>query len=194
MARPREFDTDQALEQAMQVFWSKGYEATSLHDLLEAMGLSKSSFYETFGCKHELFLAAMDRYNRTAATRGPAAALAAAPNARAGIAAVFEGAVEGICACPERRGCFVNNCAVEMAPHDPAVAAKAAEGMALTEEAFFETVRRAQVEGDISVAHDARVLARYLTSSLSGLLVLAKAKPDKRTLRQVVRVVLSALD
>ncbi|MEK9754967.1 MAG: helix-turn-helix domain-containing protein, partial [Rhodospirillaceae bacterium] len=62
MARPREFNREQVLERAMQVFWSKGYAATSMRDLTEAMGLSKSSLYDTFGSKHDLFLESIDFY------------------------------------------------------------------------------------------------------------------------------------
>ncbi|HEX9701827.1 MAG TPA: TetR/AcrR family transcriptional regulator, partial [Rhodospirillales bacterium] len=65
MPRPREFETSEALNQAMQVFWTKGYEATSLADLIGAMNLSKSSFYDTFGSKHEVFLAAIEHYKQT---------------------------------------------------------------------------------------------------------------------------------
>ena len=76
MARPREFDTTEALSQAMQVFWSKGFKATSLNDLLDAMGLSKSSFYDTFGSKHEVFLETIEHYKKTmTAQMRPARAL-----------------------------------------------------------------------------------------------------------------------
>ena len=69
MARPREFDANDALEQAMQVFWDKGYQSASLNALTEAMGISKSSFYEAFGSKHELYLSALEHYNATVSGR-----------------------------------------------------------------------------------------------------------------------------
>ena len=69
MGRPREFNTEEALEKAMKVFWAQGYEAASLHDLTRAMAISKSSFYDTFGSKHDLFISAIKHYNKTVASR-----------------------------------------------------------------------------------------------------------------------------
>ena len=124
MGRPREFDEQQALDAALQVFWDKGYEGSSLADLIAAMGISKSSFYDTFESKHALFLAALDRYNEDGSGGEVARLIEGAASVRAGIAAVFEGVIERMAGQGNRRGCFVHNCAVEVAPHDPAAAAK----------------------------------------------------------------------
>lgn len=191
MARPREFSEEEALDQAMQVFWAKGYEATSLAQLTRAMGISKSSFYDTFASKHDLFLAAIERYG-AAATERMAADLEVDGSAREAIAAVFARATD--CANGERRGCFVGNCAVEVSPHDPAVAARIAAVISRSERAFEKAVRRGQKAGEIATGHDARSLARYLVVNLHGLQVLAKAKPDKAAIEDVIRVVLATLD
>ncbi len=194
MARPREFNAEDALEKAMQLFWAKGYEATSLQDLTAAMGLSKSSLYGTFGSKHELFLSAMDRYNETVAARRAAGVIDGAKDSRAGIAAVFAAFLDEMLGAGEKRGCFVNNSAVELAPHDAAVAARAAAGLAHLEEAFYGAVRQGQEAGDIARRRDARALARYLAASLNGLIVLAKTNPERAALEEVVGIVLAALD
>ncbi|MFP6730662.1 MAG: TetR/AcrR family transcriptional regulator [Alphaproteobacteria bacterium] len=193
MARPREFDTDDVLEKAMQAFWSGGYAATSLADLTQAMGISKSSFYETFGSKHELFLATIERYGETAAER-TVGLLENSTWAKGAIAAVFEFVIDNATAEGERRGCFINNCAVESASHDGAVASRVVECLARLESAFESAVRRGQEAGDITSDHDPQILARFLTSSLHGLIVTSKANPDKANLNDVVRVVLAALD
>lgn len=192
MARPREFDSDLALEKAMQVFWTKGYEATSLSDLLSAMGISKSSFYATFGSKHELFLATLDRYSET---RGASlvAILESARSPRQGIATVLEEAfraTDGEC----RRGCFVNNCAVEVAPHDQLVARRVAQGHARMEEAFHRAVKAGQKAGEITKDQPARALARFLNNSLAGLSVMGEGGAERATLDDALRVTLSALD
>lgn len=194
MARPREFNIDEVLEQAMQMFWSKGYEATSMHDLTGTMGLSKSSLYDTFGNKHELFLSAVGRYNETVAGRVVATAIAEAGGAKAGIVAVFERRIDDMVEGGGARGCLLNNTAVEMGARDRACAAQVAAGLALTEDAFHLAVRDGQEMDEIPAHRDARVLARYLTSSLNGLTVMAKADPDRAALEDVVGVVLRALD
>ena len=191
MARPREFDTEDVLEKAMQAFWSGGYAATSLADLTRAMGISKSSFYETFGSKHELFLATIEHYGETAAER-TAGLLEKSTWAKGAIASVFEFVIDSATAEGERRGCFINNCAVESASHDGAVASRVIGCLTRLETAFENAVSRGQEAGDITRDHDSKTLARFLTSSLHGVIVTAKANPAKEKLDDVVRVVLAA--
>lgn len=193
MGRPRTFDERQALDRALEVFWAKGYEAASLSDLTQAMGLSKSSFYHAFGSKHDAFLAAIDRYGSTVAAK-LAEDLRRDRPARAAIAAVFETAVEQAVGAGDRRGCFIGNCAAEVAASDPAAAERIVVGLRRIENAFHDAILRGQATGEISRRHDPRALARYLTSSLNGLRVVAKANPDTAALRDVVRIALTALD
>lgn len=194
MARPREFNVDHALDQALQVFWTKGYEAASLRELTGAMGISKSSFYDTFGSKHELFLTVIDRYNSTVASCGFEALLQQAPSAKIGIRNVFDGIIETMTQDGEKRGCFLNNCAVEVACSDPQAADKVAKGLAKTEESFYCAIRRGQKSGEIGSDKEPRTLARYLTGTVNGLLVLGKANPDRRALQDVAKVALTVLD
>ena len=193
MARPREFDTDDVLDKAMNAFWSGGYAATSLADLTSAMGISKSSFYETFGSKHELFLATLERYGKTAAER-TAVMLEKTAWAKGAIASVFEFIIDNATAEGERRGCFINNCAVESASRDDAVASRVVGCLERLEAGFENAVSRGQAAGDIAATHDSKTLARFLTSSMQGLIVTAKANPDKQKLDDIVRVVLATLD
>ena len=193
MARPREFDKTEALNQAMNVFWTKGYEATSLCDLLEAMTLSKSSFYDTFGSKHEVFLATIDYYKQTVTSQVSAVSGLDAP-ARKLIESLFDRAVSRMTEEGGRRGCYLNNCAVETALQDPEAAKRICGGFKIMEDTFFALVDRGQKEGEIATEKNARALARYLTSSLNGLLVIGKANPDPETLSDVARMALTVLD
>ncbi|MCP5368716.1 MAG: TetR/AcrR family transcriptional regulator [Hyphomicrobiales bacterium] len=193
MGRPREFDADSALRNAMQVFWAKGYEATSLCDLTGAMGLSRSSLYETFGGKQDLFLAALDQYGRDNLDR-LAALLAAGGSPRAAIARAFDAVIERLLAEPRPCGCMIGNSAVELAPHDARVRDRLAAALAGIEGLYRDAIRRGQAAGEISTRHDAQALARYLVGSLNGLQVLGKVNPDGGELRQVARLALSVLD
>ena len=193
MARPREFDEREALERAMRVFWAKGYEAASLGDLTRAMRLGKSSFYGTFGSKHELFLSAITHYEDTVLAR-LIAGLEGEGSARAAIAAVFEQIVESVTTGACRRGCFLGNCATEVSPHDSEAAARVSAGLARLEKAFEEAVARGQAAGEISTRLKPLALARYLASSSNGLRLMAKADPDLEALKDVARIVLLALE
>ena len=197
MGRPREFDERQALEQAMQVFWAKGYDATSLCDLMQAMGLSKSSLYDTFGSKNDLFLSAIEHYCETVQARFLGELRARQRDlgsARAAIAGVFEATVEMAAGGENQRGCFLGNCAAEVAGHDPAASARVRAGMKATENALFDVVKAGQDDGEIPAGRDARALARSLTSSLNGLRTMAKLDPNEAGLRDIARLAVSVLD
>jgi TetR/AcrR family transcriptional repressor of nem operon len=192
MARPREFNRDEVLERAMQVFWSKGYAATSMRDLTEAMGLSKSSLYDTFGSKHDLFLESIDFYRDNVTIQVRSVAELEKPAMQV-IAAVLGRAVDRILEPNGRRGCFLNNCAVEIGPIDDKAAERLRAGFGVMEETFLRLVRRAQLEGAISPTRDALSLARYLTSTVNGIMVIGKANPDRAVLDDIVRVAMASL-
>ena len=197
MGRPREFDERQALEQAMQVFWTKGYEGTSLCDLMQAMGLSKSSLYDTFGSKNDLFVRAIEHYCETVQARylGELRARhAELGSARAAIAGIFEATLEMAAGGETQRGCFLGNCAAEIAGQDPVATARVRAGMKAIENALYDVVKAGQDSGEIPAGRDARALARALTSSLNGLRTMAKLDPQEAGLRDIARLAVTVLD
>jgi len=192
MGRPLEFDRDEALDVAMRVFWSRGYKATSLQDLLHAMDLSKSSFYQSFGSKHELLQRNIDRYRR-AVTASMQARLAQAPSGRRFIEDILHETAQDTHPADRQWGCLVMNCASEFARSDAVVADLVMDSIRGFEEVFRQAVERAQQEGDIAPEQDAVALARYLASSRSGLLTMAKAGVEPEALRDVIALVQAAL-
>lgn len=192
MARPREFDTVLAMDAAMHVFWEKGYKATSLADLTRAMGISKSSLYETFGNKHELYLAAIRHYDRTTIARGVALLEGDGP-ALVAIEAIFDGLIDTAVGPGGKKGCMLSNCTVEMAARNGGTEAVVGECTARFQGAFSRAVARGQAQGDILADRDAASFGRYLMSSLSGLQVTAKSKPERKALIAVKEVILSVL-
>ena len=196
MARPKEFDRDEALDRAMQLFWSRGFEATSIQDLVEAMGINRGSLYAAFGDKHALYLAALDRFCCTAGdVEGLlGTALRETGSAKAAIRRLFMAAVDAAAATGGRRGCMVVNTAVEFCPDAGDIGAQVALAMRRTEAALHGVLLQARASGEIGDRVEAPALARYLTSSLSGLRVMAKATDDHATLNDIVDVTLSVLD
>ena len=193
MARPREFDAASALESAIEVFWTRGYEATSLDDLCEATGLSRSSLYGTFGDKRELLLRSLERYSERGSAR-IAAMLEQAPSLRAGLAQLLREFIDRIAAGPGRRGCFIGNCAAELARHDREAMAQVRASLARNEASFRGALVRAQTRGEIASDADVDRLARFLTSSFQGLRLVGKAQPDRTALEDIAAVMLRCLD
>lgn len=190
VGRPLEFDPDAALEAAMQQFWSKGYEHTSMQDLLDAMNLSKSSLYQAFGGKQSLFRRCVVRY-ADQVTERLRAALQAAPSGRRFIEAFLHSVVKEV---QQPRGCLVMNTASEFAQAEPEIAADVAQSVERFRAVLQAAVERAQQEGDIPLDRDPRLLASYLVSSMSGLKVQSKAGADAKTLKGIIAVILKALD
>lgn len=192
LGRPLEFDPDVALEAAMNVFWSHGYEHTSMQDLLEAMSLSKSSLYKAFGGKHDLFRQCLAHYADQFVGQ-LRENMATAPSGRQFIETFMNSTLQET-GKDEARGCLIMNTASEFAQSEPEIAADVARSIKRFRDTLRLAVERAQREGDIPVERDARVLASYLVSSMSGLKSQAKAGVDAKTLKGIIQVVLDALD
>jgi TetR/AcrR family transcriptional repressor of nem operon len=188
--RTKEFETGDALDAAMQLFWRKGYAATSLRDLLDGMGIGYGSFYNAFGDKHALFLASLDRF-RELRTSWIDEVLE--DSGLSGIEEVFRRTVDGLVGFEPRRGCLLANTAVELGPHDAEVAAKISRYVRHTEAVFERAVIRAQEAGEIPADRDPRAMACFLVNTLHGLRVLARVGTDRAVLEDAVRVALDVL-
>jgi TetR/AcrR family transcriptional repressor of nem operon len=193
VARPREFNADTALDRAMNVFWSKGYEATSLDDLCEATGLSRSSLYATFGNKRDLLLQTVDRYTEQR-TPTLAAALARPVPIRKAVAALLDDFIDDIVTGPGRRGCFLGNCAAELPRSDRVALARVRQGLARTEAMFHEAFVRAKLRGELAPSTDVDALARFFTAAFQGLRLMGKANPDRVVLKDIATTILQSLD
>jgi TetR/AcrR family transcriptional repressor of nem operon len=188
--RTKGFETGDALDAAMQLFWRKGYAATSLRDLLDGMGIGYGSFYNAFGDKHALFLASLDRF-RELRTSWIDEVLE--DSGLGGIEEVFRRTVDGLVGFEPRRGCLLANTAVELGPHDAEVAAKISRYVRRTEAVFERAVIRAQEAGEIPADRDPRAMACFLVNTLHGLRVLARVGTDRAVLEDAVRVALDVL-
>lgn len=193
MGRPREFDEEQALGAALERFWEKGFEATSLADLTECMGLQKGSLYGAFGDKRRLYLSALAHYQDKGLGE-LAAALGAEGSPRAALRAFFGGVVERSVSRDGPRGCLCVNSAVELAPHDEEIARGLRRHGERVEALFQELVERGQARREFTTRVEARAAARFLGGLLHGLAVLAKTRPGRARLEDIVRVGLSALE
>lgn len=193
MARTKEFDPDAALQAALELFWERGYEATSIADLVERTGVARASIYATFGDKHALYLKALDRYGELTdpdlLTRlsqpGPVLpAVRALVERYAGEASGADG----------RRGCFVVNTAVELGPHDTQAARRVQGNWDFLETALASALLRAQAQGELAAEKDPRALARMLLVLMQGLRVMGKAAAEPQRLRDAAAQALTLLD
>jgi AcrR family transcriptional regulator len=192
MARPREFDVEQVLREAMEVFWEKGFDGTSFADVEARTGVKKASLFAAYGDKRSLFLKALAAYQESA-REAIRAGLAANP-AREAIRCWFAtaaGLAKGDCA---RRGCLQVNAIVELGPHDADVAALAREHSTLVRAALAEAIGRGQRDGEFRTDASAETLAGYLVTALNGLSIGGKAGMSADDVDRIADVALSALD
>ena len=193
MARPREFDEMTALEAAIECFWQNGYEATSVRDLAEKMGLSAPSLYNAYGDKRALYERALEHYldqSARALIKRLEEALPPKQAVRQFIGEIIRHSVND----PERRGCFLINSALEVAPHDRELRVFVADRFAEIESFFRRSIKAAQAEGTVPQNRAAKDLARLLLGVLLGIRVLARSKPERALLEGVARPALALLD
>ncbi|CAA9536280.1 MAG: Transcriptional regulator, AcrR family [uncultured Solirubrobacteraceae bacterium] len=188
----KHFDEDTALARAMDLFWRRGYEATSVQDLVDELGLSRSSLYATFGDKDRLYRSALQRYCHAEA--GPRHdRLEAADSALEAVRGLLEGIAAAPAAFPDRRGCLVVNAAMERVPSDSATAEAVAAQLASFEATLTRVLRRGQERGELDPGQDAVAVARFLVAVVQGMRVVGKAGADPAGLGDVVEVALVAI-
>ncbi len=180
----KQFDVEDGLERAMRAFWARGYEATSMQDLVEAMGVNRGSLYATYGDKHDLFVRALRHYDTVCRTNF-FADLERDCTPRRAILTLFDTAVAASLAANGQNGCFLVNTSVELSAHDGEVADIVAHGLSKTEEFFRRMIRAGQAAGEIPAHVDAVAAGRGLLALMTGLRVLARSRPEKALLKSV---------
>jgi len=192
MARPKTFEPEQALDAALDLFWRQGYEATSMADLQDAMGIGRQSLYDTFGDKHELFLRTLDRYAELKSGRMRAILDGEGPVLPA-LREYFNAATHMLTPAGERPACLLTNTILERSQHDDAVAELCKRNERNAVKSFEEALRRAVEGGEIVDLDDPHSAALFLTSTLYGMGVLAKNGASRRRLQEVALRALSSV-
>jgi TetR/AcrR family transcriptional repressor of nem operon len=193
MARPREFDETAALDAAVACFWQRGYEATSVRELADKMGISAPSLYNAYGDKHALFVRALERYLDRSMRARIRRLEESLPPKRA-VHRFIEEIIAHSLNDQERRGCFLINSALEVAPHDRKLGALIADRLAEIEAFFCRSIKTAQGQGKIPRDRVAKDLARLLLGVVLGVRVLARSKPERALLEGIARPALALLD
>jgi AcrR family transcriptional regulator len=187
--RPREFDVDEALSAALRVFWSKGYEGTSLTDLTDAMGITRPSLYAAFGNKEELFRKALDLYEREKMAYVGEALLA--PSARGVVEHMLAGALEMLTGECEPRGCMRVISSVACGAGAESIRKEVVARRNSSHRALVERFERAKAEGDLLPDTDPDALANYLGAIFQGMSIQASAGATREELRAIGDMVLA---
>ena len=193
MARPREFDEAAVLDAAIERFWQRGYEATSVRDLAEEMNIAGASLYNAFGDKRSLYARALNRYlDQTFRERIRRIEPATSP--REAISAFLQEIIKRSLTDKQRRGCMLVNSAIESAPFDPNFLGIVATFLDEVEALLFRCVSKGQKDGSITRDHSAEDLSKSLLGVLLGIRVLARVRPDRKLLEGLLRPILGLLD
>lgn len=193
MARTKAFDEYVALDRAMALFWEQGYEATSVRDLIARAGISSSSLYATFGDKHEIYGAALERY-RALEREQFAALLSESQAVRPTLSGMFAGLIDTLMTQDGYWGSFTLNAAIELGGRDPAVTSQLREHFDDVCDLLAERLAEAQAHGEIPTRHVAADLARYLLFGLYSLAAMVKIYPDRVFLEKMAALTLAVLD
>jgi TetR/AcrR family transcriptional repressor of nem operon len=192
MARLKAFNEDRALDQAVDCFWLRGFEATSVRDLAEAMGIGGPSLYNAFGDKRALFRRSLERYAERS-MRERIARLEAAHRPKEAIAAFVSEIVDRSLKDPDRKGCLLVNSALDVAPHDAEIG-KVVGGYLDEIRAFFRrNIVAARKAGQVPRRVDPEGMADHLLGVIAGIRVLARTGAKRRRLEGVARPALEAL-
>ncbi|GMN06413.1 TetR/AcrR family transcriptional regulator [Croceitalea sp. MTPC5] len=192
MPRTKQFDEKEVLKKAMELFWEKGFHATSIQDLVSGLGINRASLYDTFGGKDALFLKAFALY-RENSTQVIKTLFEGEPSVRTAFVKLFDFAIEEAIQDETRKGCFVVNVTTELIPGNHDLVQVLLKNKENVEGLFASMVKRGLDSGELKTPKDPDTLGAYLFALYSGLRVVAKVDPNADRLRQIVTSGLSIL-
>ena len=192
MARTKDFDEAEVLNKAVNIFWLKGYNGTSMQDLVDGLGISRSSLYDTYGDKHTLFIKALESYQ--CANSGNFCQITNSDRpAKEIIRTLLEYVIGNLLNDKSQKGCFMVNAEVEVALHDKQVSEMIQKNDQQIEEAFFKVIKRGQEKGEIASHQDARALARFMFNTIKGVQVTAKSTNERAVFDDIINLAVSVL-
>ncbi len=193
MARTKDFDENEVLAKAIQLFWYKGYNGTSMQDLVDSLGISRSSLYDTYTDKHTLFLKALESYQLAGAAKIQQI-IDQGVSAKDTVKQLLQLSTGELLEDQQQRGCFMVNAEVEVAPHDQEVNKMVCQNDQQMEEAFYQVIQKGKDSGEIKNGQDARALARFIFNAVKGMRVTAKSTQDKTVFDDIIKLTISVLD
>ena len=193
MARPKQFDVEEVMQEALDAFWEHGYVATSMQDLQEEMGLNRGSLYGTFGDKKKLFLAVLDKYY-TQRVEDFQRVLDDPQSPRQALRDLLDRVAREVASDEGSRGCLAAKAAMELAPHDKDVAAWLKRFHRRNVAMVARTIERGQEQGEISRKLDAESAARFVLNNIAGLRLLGTTSPSPAEVKAVIELILKVLD
>src|SRR5262245_56684628 len=193
MARPKAFDEQKAVDAAVGRFWSRGYEATSVRELAQVMGIGGASLYNTFGGKRALFARSLERY-ADRSTRARLARLEAGHRPKQAIRAFFAEIIRRSLGDRGRKGCLLVNSALDIAPHDAPLGRVVAGYLDEIRDFFRRNLRVARRAGQVPRDLDVEAVSGHLLGVVLGIRVMARTRADRTLLESMARPALALLD
>jgi TetR/AcrR family transcriptional repressor of nem operon len=193
MPRVKQFSEEEVLQKAVEVFWKKGFSATSMQELVEGMGINRASIYDTFGCKEALFERALKLYREESISRIRAFLFSYHP-VQKGMEKLFEKAIDNAHQDPDSKGCFVVNTTTELSTTDCSLHTVLTNNRLEFEQLFFDYLQEGVARGEIAPDKDIKSVAALIFALYSGLMVLTKVNRNKSELMAAVRAGLQVLD
>ncbi|WP_259067872.1 TetR/AcrR family transcriptional regulator [Mucilaginibacter sp. X4EP1] len=193
MARSKDFDENEVLAKAIQIFWYKGYNGTSMQDLVDGLGISRSSLYDTYTDKHTLFVKALESY-QNAGTAKIQEIITNSGSTKETIKQLLELSTGDLLEDKQHKGCFMVNAEVEVAPHDQQVNNMVCKNDQQMEDAFYQVIQRGKDSGEINNPQDARALARFIINTVKGMRVTAKSITDPSVFNDIIALTIAVLN